>query len=104
MNDEEIGNGDLTYPISLITIDEVYLAGGDSNVSNNGYYLYTGNNYWTLSPLDFGDAGALVCGESAGGRAYLGSLSYSRGVRPVINLKAGSLTKGSGTALDPYQV
>lgn len=37
-------------------------------------------------------------GGAADGLNVLGS----DGVRPVINLKAGSLKTGSGTALDPY--
>ena len=46
-NDEITGNGDLTYPIGLVNTDEVYLAGGYGS-NNFGYYLYTGNDYWTM--------------------------------------------------------
>ena len=104
VDDEEIGNGDLTYPISLITSDEVYLAGGDNIYSNYSYYLYTGNAYWTLSPINFGGSSANVrVVYDDGGTDYYG-VNISFGVRPVINLKAGSLKSGLGTALDPYQV
>ena len=58
VDDEEIGNGALSYPISLITGDEVYLAGGYG--SNSSYYLCTGNYYWTLSPGDFSGSYARV--------------------------------------------
>ena len=102
VDDEEIGNGDLTYPISLITIDEVYLAGGYG--SNSSYYLCTGNYYWTLSPGDFSGSYARVRRVNDDGNTNDSDVLNSYGVRPVINLKAGSLTKGSGTALDPYQV
>ena len=103
VDDEEIGNGALTYPISLITSAEVYLAGGYSS-TNYSYYLYTGNYYWTLSPYSFGGSIARVRIVNAGGYFGSGYVNNSRGVRPVINLKAGSLKTGSGTALDPYQV
>ena len=103
VDDEEIGNGDLTYPISLITTDEIYLAGGYSS-TNSSYYLYTGNMYWTLSPGYFNGSDAYVRVVSGVGTSNGGNVYLSYGVRPVINLKAGSLTKGSGTALDPYQV
>ena len=103
VDDEEIGNGSLTYPISLITSDEVYLAGG-SGSTNHSYYLYTGNSCWTLSPFSSSVSGAFVRVVTVDGLTDFGYVDVSRGVRPVINLKAGSLTKGSGTALDPYQV
>ena len=35
-----IGNEALTYPVGLITADEVLYAGGVWNISNNNYYLY----------------------------------------------------------------
>ena len=104
-NDEVIGNGSLTYPVGLLTRDEAYLAGGYS-LSNSGYYLYTGNWYWTLSPNYFHSyyTGANEFGLRSDGIASNGWVTNTYGVRPVLNLKSGSLTKGSGTALDPYLV
>ena len=102
--DEAVGNGALTYPVGLITTDEVYLAGG-YNYSNSGYYLYTGNQYWTMSPYDFNGLTAGVRIVDSEGLAdsynYVGN---SRGVRPIINLKADSLKSGDGTANNPYKV
>ena len=102
VNDEKVGNGALTYPVSLITVDEIYLAGGGTLTPNNGYYLYNGDYYWALSPSSFGVSYARVrfvygVGDTDGYR-----VDSSRGVRPVLNLKAGSLKMGSGTATDPY--
>ena len=45
-----IGNGELTYPVGLLTQDEAYLAGGRVGVINPNYYLTTGSRYWLLSP------------------------------------------------------
>ena len=47
------GNNILTYPIGLITADEVAFAGGKNSLINLKYYLYTGNYYWTMSPFSF---------------------------------------------------
>ena len=104
VEDAQMGNGDLTYPVGLLTTDEAALAGGYST-SNSGYYLYTGNYYWTMSPYDFSGSGArvrsvLVVGYASGAD----HVDDEGGVRPVLNLKSGSLKSGSGTALDPYLV
>ena len=105
VEDSSIGNGDLTYPIGLLTTDEAYLAGGYSNVSNSKYYLYTGNIYWTLSPFNFRNGNAYVRRVYSSGNANsLDNVRNSYGVRPVLNLKSGSLKSGLGTANDPYQV
>ena len=104
VEDSSIGNGDLTYPIGLLTTDEAYLAGGYS-ASNSKYYLYTGNSYWALSPHFFNNRNALVRYVYSSGSAGSGSTVYnSVGVRPVLNLKSGSLKSGSGTATDPFLV
>ena len=103
VSDEVLGNGSLTYPVGLLTDDEGYLAGGSS--SNSGYYLYTGNYYWTMSPSYFGGSSAIVRGVYPSGDVYTYSgVSNSFGVRPVINLKPNSLKLGDGTALNPYTV
>lgn len=103
VNDEVVGNGDLTYPVGLLTTDEAYLAGGSSN--NSGYYLYTGNSYWNMSPIYFLGSRARVRGVDVSGFATSSSfVNSSHGVRPILNLKSGSLTQGSGTVIDPYLV
>ena len=104
VNDEKVGNGALTYPVSLITVDEIYLAGGSSLLDNNGYYLYNGDNYWSLSPYGFGVSDAYVRRVVDDGDTLNDGVRYSRGVRPVLNLKPNSLKFGDGTALDPYRV
>ena len=105
VNDESIGNGDLTYPIGLLTTDEAVLAGGFST-SNFDYYLYTGNDYWTMSPLYFSSyvSAARVWIVYSAGALSNYYVTSGGGVRPVINLKSGSLSKGSGTADDPYMI
>ncbi len=102
------GNEKLTYPIGLITIDEVSFAGGIYDISNNGYYLYTGLNYWTMSPSHFDSEGYayVIYVESDGDLEDQAYLSNSFGVRPVINLKADTQFKpdGDGSSTNPYIV
>ena len=104
VSDVSTGNGDLTYPVGLLTTDEAALAGGYDS-SNSGYYLYTRNNYWTMSPYDFSGSSAVVRYVDSPSTLFSNDFVFnSRGVRPVLNLKSGSLKSGSGTATDPYLV
>ena len=104
VSDTTNGNGALTYPLGLITLDEVILAGG-WNASNNGYYLYSGSWYWASSPSYFlGSYAAEVRGvRSSGDTGGNGVNVSSYGVRPVLNLLPEVLNNGDGTMNDPYQ-
>ena len=102
VNDEAIGNGDLTYPIALVTIDEAYLAGAFIT-EGKGHYLYTGNDYWAMNTTEFSGWGANVEKVSNIGSGSNGEVQDSYGVRPVINLKANSLQSGDGTIQNPYR-
>ncbi len=105
VSDTTNGNGALTYPIGLLSTDEIVLAGGWSSTVNSGYYLSSGQYWWASSPyLFFSDA--FVRGVDSGGGAY-GSDGVDDsvgGVRPVFNLKAEVLAQGTGTASDPYRI
>ena len=103
------GNGALTYPVGLITADEMAYAGGvyyGSSNKNSSFYLYTGEYYWALSPYYFTSSGAYEFHlYSDGGLAY-NNVGTSRGVRPSVSLKPGiAMTGGgSGTAADPFVI
>ena len=98
----------LDYPISLITADEVAMAGGVYNTANSNYYLYNGQYFWTLSPSNFNtnySQARVWFLLSSGSISGWYDVSSSFGTRPVINLKADvQITKGDGTALNPYVV
>ena len=97
------GNGALQYPIGLITADEVALAGGRNGTINYGYYLYTGQAYWTMTPYSF--PLAIVFQVSSNGPLNSYNIGLAEcGVRPVINLRADVSLSGSGTSSDPYVV
>ncbi len=109
------GNNKLPVPVGLITSDEVVFAGGFGGTTNNGYWLYTNQYYWTMSPSD--------CYYSSSSSQYasvfrvvnngtLGNThvnNYDTGVRPVINLKSTVKIKteekeNPGTSTNPYIV
>ena len=98
-----IGNGALKHPIGLLSLDEAMLAGGFLN--NNSYYLYTGSNWWLMTPLDYYGLNGHIASVNDLGRAYgWTTLTSEAGVKPVINLKPGSLKRGNGTITEPYEV
>ena len=91
------GNGKLTYPVGLLTADEVMLAGGS--------YLYTGQYYWSLSPSYFsGNAYGFLLVYS-NGDLIVGDVNNSHGVRPSVSLAPGTRTsEGDGTVNSPYVI
>ena len=101
-------NAKLDYPIALITADEVAMAGGVFNLANSNYYLYNGQNFWTLSPATFEAScsyGLVWFVLPNGGVTRWNNVANVFATRPVINLKADvQIIKGDGTALNPYYV
>ena len=96
------GNKSLQYPIGLLSADEVVYAGGVYGSNNTSYYLYTNQNYWTMSPYNYPNANGFYV--FSGGLLSYWSVTDTLGVRPVINLKADVILTGSGTTSDPYVV
>lgn len=74
------------------------------NSSNSNNYLYTRQNYWTISPYWFNDGFALVFVVYSNGSLDGGYVYAPIGVRPVINIRADVALTGSGTVLDPFKV
>ena len=106
VSDTKIGNGVLRYPVGLINATEVTLSGVWYN-TNNSHYLYSGFDYWTLTPHDFTGRYANVMYVHSYGNtydSYFDNAYIGNGVRPVFNLKADILLQGSGTAEDPYHL
>ena len=104
VSDTTNGNGALTYPVGLLSTDEIVLAGGWS-ASNSGYYLYSGQYWWASSPSGFNGSVADVRRVYSYGDADdASSVFFNNGVRPVFNLKAEVLAQGSGTVTDPYRI
>ncbi|MFI3261060.1 MAG: hypothetical protein R3Y13_05055 [bacterium] len=101
----------LNLKIGLISLDEASLAGGtysngtsSSKVSNTDFYLYTNQDYWTITPylfLSYANVGYI---DSAG---YLDKdgVSSPVGYRPTVTLNSNvQITGGTGTGTDPYVI
>ena len=101
------GNHALTYPIGLITVDEVILAGGFGGKDNSSYYLNTNQWYYTMSPFrnyTNGDAGVFSVNPDGSFDAPY-AVNYLYSIRPVINLdKNVTISSGDGTIDNPYVV
>ena len=99
------GNSALTYPIGLITIDELEMAGNNWSESNTSYYLHTGGYYWAGSPYKFGDGDrAIGFSVDVGGDLNYDLVYDYFGVRGVVSLSSESKLLGSGTYNDVYTV
>ena len=114
--DASTGNGKLTYPIALMTADEIAYAGGVFN-TNAPMWYYTNSSlksstgikeWWSLSPGSWygGDADSWVVDGSDGpGRLGGDRVNSSFGVRPAISLKACiKYSTGNGTSETPYEI
>lgn len=108
---ENIGNSKLTYPVALITTDEVSLAGGltfdletGNYVINQDYYLYNGNYYWTMTPWAFGGGDVTVDDVYDVGYLDRYNVSSVLAARAVISLNSNAISVGSGTMTDPFVV
>ena len=99
------GNGKLSYPVGLISADEITFAGLPAGKTNNSFYLYTGDYYWAGSPREF-RVGDGANGFEVSDDGYLGDGSVYRdsGVRGVVSLSSESKLLGSGTYNDVYTV
>jgi len=100
------GNGALTYPVALLTADELTLAGQGYPGYSTTNYLHTGQSWWSLSPYHF--LGGHTYGFVV---SFYGSLlynlgDYSYGVRPSVSLLLGTeISKnGDGSVNSPFVV
>ena len=114
--DTSTGNGKLTYPIALMTADEVSFAGGLYENNAQTWYYYNSANgsstgdtwWWLLSPNSWDGSYAYVF--YVYGSSNPGSLDYYRvndinWVRPAVSLKSCVKTSGGdGSASDPYTI
>ena len=93
--------------VGLIISDEVMYAGG-KNVDNDSYYLYNGQNYWTMTPHSWlvGTAASWVWAFYVHSTGYFNAYGVDNkfGVRPVINLRSDINISGNGTKDNPYVV
>ena len=106
VNETSAGNGALDYPVGLLTMDEVMLAGGKFNANNTDYYLYTNNVWLSMSPSHFNNMNyANEFYVVSDGWLFYNSVSGVFGVRPSISLKPEVKVAdgGDGTSTSPYE-
>ena len=106
----------LTYPIGLMTADEISFAGGLFGSQATAYYYYnsakgssTGSTYWyTMTPNYWNGLKSFVFGVSGSnypGRLSNADINYTRSVRPVTSLKSCvKWASGDGTPENPYTI
>ena len=114
--DSTVGNGKLTYPIALMTADEVSFAGGVYGTNAPTWYYKNSANgsstgstwWWLLSPRRWDGGFAVVFGvygSSNPGYLYYYNVNNTNGVRPAISLKSCiKYSTGNGSASDPYTI
>ena len=111
VDDTTNGNGNLTYKIGLLTVDEVVYAGHYNFYSStSATYLQENaiSSWWTLSPASYDDDGGGLTSNihavEADGAVYNTSPGYTSNLRPAIALIPTTKVTGSGTSEDPYVV
>ena len=106
--DSGVGNKALTYPVGLITYDEIVFAGMDNRHINKLSWIYSTQHTWTMSPSRFSASYGYASGWIENSAGYLNHWGYAsnwNGARPVINLKAYvEISGGTGTANEPFIV
>ena len=101
------GNKMLTYPIGLISLDELILAGLNINNLNRLTWVHSNSNYFTMTPSYYNqyECGYVMAYDASGIISVGGCTKYQEGMRPVINLKSNvEISGGIGTINDPYIV
>ena len=114
--DASSGNGKLTYPIALMTADEIAYAGGVA-YTNSPMWYYTNSSlerstgalqWWSLSPDFWPGVNArswYVFGSDNPGRLSGSYVHFLFGVRPAVSLKTCVQWKsGNGTSETPYEI
>jgi len=82
------------------------MAGGVYGTNNTSYYLYNGQEYWTITPSRYDGINNATFNFTVNeqGRVSNGWTTSAFGLRPVINLSSNVKITGSGTLSDPYVV
>jgi hypothetical protein len=107
----------LSYPVGLLTAEEVLLAGGyltnsddeykggPDGMINKEYYLYTNYPYWTSSAYGFNVTSNTTYVVAVYNNGYMEPkhVTESLGVIPVISLSGDiKVSSGNGSANNPY--
>lgn len=102
-------NNELKLKIGLITIDEAIYAGGFYRATNENFYLYNENYFWTMSPAGYEEKFSTSYEWIVGNNGQINiydlsdGINYKTTIRPVVNIKNDAVIKsGNGTYNAPY--
>jgi hypothetical protein len=105
VDDTIIGNGDLTYPIGLLTMDEMIISGGSITSFNINGVGYLSGYYWTMTPFMYDSTSAREEYVYSSSSIHGGLVNASSPVRPVINLNSNiTYSQGDGSFNNPYVI
>ena len=102
-SNSNIGNNALTYPIGILTVDEISFAGYSSEKLNTLNYMYSSEWTWTMTPY----VSSGLSSANYSNQGYIGEnwVMCNFTVRPVISLKSTTeISGGIGTINDPFVV
>ena len=98
-------NGKLTYPIGLLSAEELVFAGAFiSSEADTTYYMQIGFHFWLLTPSRMSSGNGVIgtrYSDSGCNTSYYNAKLY---IRPVINLKKDIKFTGTGTSSDMYKI
>ncbi len=93
---ESNGNGALTYPVGLVTQQEIMMTYNDRNTS-----LGDEDSYWTMTPHSYVEKQARVFN----GRSAMQNVNNTSNVKPAVSLNADVKYKfGNGSEDTPYVI
>jgi hypothetical protein len=99
---DEIGNGKLSYPVAMITADELMFGGAGYNVENHNYYLTTGNKFHSMTQQS---EKKMYYQNSKYALNRTGSLTYATGIRAIIAAPNNTTVKGGdGSKNNPWRI
>ncbi|NLL01897.1 MAG: hypothetical protein GX265_02620 [Mollicutes bacterium] len=101
--DTEVGNGNLEYPIGLVTNSELIFGGLAEAQVGTSIYLTTNQNFWTFSPYNFYYPNPTVIYLNDYGSISSNGVSGSLGVRPVLSIKGNVRVTGDGSMNNPFK-
>ena len=108
LKNSNFGNRSSTYPIGLITADELVLSGNSSTYANKSAYTYSTASYFSMTPEGYSSGyqmATIVALYSDGKLSHMDTFRTYIYIRPVINLKADvEISGGIGTVNDPYVI
>ena len=97
-------NQSLNYSVGLLTYDDLLYSGLEYNKENSEHFLYTKDDFFTMTPAYFNGSDAYIF-SMIKGKISKSKSSDTLGVRPVITVKKGTKIKdGDGSIEKPYVI